>query len=94
MDTQGQLDSLTATIEAIGAEQARSGAVFMGALDFLAAKVELMNAVLVPLLAHAEPFAKSAAIAAAQVKGEQLEAEGSPTIAANYARLLAGMLPS
>lgn len=88
---QAQLDTLTKAIELQEEMMRKNGAVFMQQIDRLAARVELLNALLIPLLGHADPIAKSAAIASAQVKGERLQEQGPAAIAANYSQLLASM---
>ena len=88
---QSQLDALTRVVELQGDRLHKNGAVFMQQIDRLAARVELLDALLIPLLGHADPIAKSAAIASAQVKGERLQEQGPTAIAANYSQLLASM---
>jgi hypothetical protein len=91
-DLQEQLNQLTS----VAIEQQEAVAKATGHLrrmsDFLSARSDLTNTLVQVLLAHADPIAKSAAIAAAQVRGEQLNEIGPPEIAQNYAQLLAGML--
>lgn len=89
---QDQLNALTGAVEAQADALQRSGTVFMKQIDRLGAQVELLNALLLPLIAHADPIAKNAAIASAQVKGERLQEQGPATLAANYAELLTNML--
>lgn len=91
---QHQLDALTLSVEGLGGELEKHVQRLNEQNGWLLARVELLNALLLPLLANADPTTKGMAIAAAQVKGEQIQEQGPPTIAENYARLLAGIVAS
>lgn len=90
---QHQLDALTNAVEDLSKQVPNLGKV-SEQLEWLLARVELLNAILVPLLANAEPTVKGMAIASAQVKLEMLQEQGHATIAEKYARHLAGIVAS
>jgi uncharacterized coiled-coil protein SlyX len=93
-DLQEQVTQLTDVVTEQQQAIAKATAHLKRMSDFLAARSDLTNVLVEVLLAHADPIAKNAAIAAAQVRGEQLNEKGPPEIARNYAELLAGIAPS
>jgi len=76
------------------AAHARETALLRDQVYWLLARADLTNALLMPLLLDAGTALQTKAIAAAQVKGEELLEKGPPEIAAHYARLLAGIAPT
>jgi len=72
---------------------ARAAAYLKDRCDFMAAQQELTTVLLRAVRESLPQTAQDYAIAAAQVKGEQLAAEAPKEIAAHYATLVAGIAP-
>ncbi len=91
---QAQIDDLTALLARQHAAHANAANLLHDKVNFLLARTDLMDEVLQVLLANAPEHVRTIAIAAAQVKGERLQEQGSPEIARYYAQKLRGIEPT